>query len=78
MQICIFREKGRQVGVGRIRHVPHLHRDLLQPSNGTAGEEVARGLLNSMWNVAMPDMGSILSRCEVGIPTPFGALASND
>ena len=68
MQMCIFWEKRRQVGVWRIRHVPHLHRDLLQPSNGTAGEKVAQGLLNSMWNAR--HMGSIVD----GIPTPFGAL----
>ena len=38
--------------------MPHLHHDPLQPSNGTAGEKVARGLLNSMWNAR--HMGSIV------------------
>ena len=83
MQICIFREKGRQVGVWRIRHVPHLHRDVLQPSNGMAGEEVAQGLLNSMWNAR--HMGSIdlrvrgtsyfpqIGKLPYGQLTPFNA-----
>ena len=48
--------------------MPHLHRDPLQPSNGTAGEKVARGLLNSMWNAR--HMGSIVD-AKGGNSHPF-------
>ena len=56
--------------------MPHSHRDLLQPKNGTAGEDVARGLLNSMWN-ARHSMGSKVD-ARGGNSHPFRGTSIED